>query len=41
MNIEDDYDHGIKVRPEFKYDYLLNTNGKTKEEVIKEIQTIL
>ncbi|VVU95133.1 hypothetical protein CPAV1605_858 [seawater metagenome] len=41
MEIEDDKDHGIKIRPEYKYDYLLNTNGKSKDEVIEEVISII
>ena len=41
MNIEDDKNHGIKVRDEFKYDYLLNTNGKSKQDIFKELEDLL
>jgi hypothetical protein len=29
------------VKRNVKYDYLLNTVGKTKEEIFKEVETIL
>ena len=41
MNIEDDKNHGIKVRDEFKYDYLLNTNGKSKQDIFQELERLL
>ena len=40
MNIEDDEDHGIKVRDEFKYNYLLNTNEKSKKEIFQELDVL-
>jgi len=33
MGITDDKDHLIKVKRNFKYDYLLNTVGKSREEI--------
>ena len=41
MGITDDKDHLIKVKDEVKYDYLLNTVSKTKEEIFKEVDSIL
>lgn len=38
MEIDDDNDHFIKVRDNIKYDYLLNTSNKTKQEIFKELQ---
>jgi len=40
MDIEDDKSHPIKLRNEYKYDYLLKTTGKTKEEIFKELANI-
>lgn len=40
MNIEDDKNHGIKVRDEFKFNYLLNTNDKTKEDIFQELKVL-
>lgn len=40
MNIEDDKDHGIKVRDEFKYNYLLNTNNKSKKDIFQELKVL-
>ena len=40
MEIDDNNDHFIKLRDEFKYDYLLKTAGKTKEEIFNELQKI-
>ena len=40
MNIEDDKDHGITVRDEFKYNYLLNTNDKSKEDIFQELEEL-
>lgn len=37
MNINDDNDHYIKVRDEIKYDYLLITTNKTKDEIFNEL----
>lgn len=37
MNIIDDDDHFIKLREEFKCDYLLITTNKTKTEIFKEL----
>ena len=41
MGINDDKDHLIKVKDEVKYDYLLNTVGKSREEIFKEVDFIL
>lgn len=38
MNIDNDDDNWIKLRPEFTFDYLLITTGKTKEEIFKELE---
>ena len=38
MNINDDKYNWIKLRLEFKYDYLLITTGKTKEDIFKELR---
>lgn len=38
MGINNDKDNWIKLRPEFKYDYLLITTGKTKEDIFKELK---
>ena len=37
MNIYDDKDHYVKLRDEFKYDYLLVTTNKTKQEIFNEL----
>ena len=41
MGITNDKDHLKKVRDEVKYDYLLNTVGKSREEIFKEVDSIL
>jgi adenylate kinase family enzyme len=41
MNISDDKDHWIKLRDEYKYDYLLKTTNKTKKDIIKELDAFL
>ena len=41
MGINDDNDHFIKVRDEIEYNYLLNTVGKSQEEIFKEAENIL
>jgi adenylate kinase family enzyme len=38
MGIKDDKSHPIKLRDEFKYDYLINTTDKTKEQIFNEIK---
>ena len=38
MNIFDDDNHQIKIRDEFKCDYLLNTTGKTPEQLFDELR---
>ena len=40
MNIIDDKDHFIKLRNEYKYDYLLITTNKTKNEIFNELNII-
>jgi adenylate kinase family enzyme len=37
MNIHDNKDHYVKLRDEFKYDYLLVTTNKTKQEIFNEL----
>jgi hypothetical protein len=37
MNINDDDDHYVKVRDGIKYDYLLVTTNKSKEEIFTEL----
>jgi hypothetical protein len=37
MNIHDDKDHYIKLRDEIKYDYLLVTTNKTKQDIFNEL----
>ena len=41
MNIMDDNDHFIKLRNEFKYDYLLITTNKTKTDIFNELNKII
>ena len=41
MKIKDDEDHYIKIRPEYKYDYMLITTNKTKSDIFKELSQIL
>lgn len=41
MGITDDEDHLIKVKDEVKYNYLLTTLGKSREEIFKEVKSIL
>lgn len=41
MNIMDDKDHYIKLRNEYKYDYLLVTTNKTKNEIFNELNKII
>ena len=41
MNIVDDSDHFIKLRNEYKYDYLLITTNKTKSEIFNELNKII
>jgi len=38
MEIFDNNDHYIKLRDNIKYDYLLNTSNKTKQEIFKELK---
>ena len=40
MNIKDDEDHYIRLRDEYKCDYLLITTDKTKEEMYDEISKL-
>ena len=37
MNIDDDDDHYIKLRDEYKCDYLLVTTNKTKKDIFNEL----
>ena len=37
MNITDDNDHYIKLRNEYTCDYLLITTGKSKEQIVDEL----
>ena len=41
MNINNDLDHWIRLRNEYKYDYLLNTNEKSKEDIYEELDELL
>jgi len=41
MNITDDNDHGIMIKENIKYDYLLITNDKSKEDIIMELDKII
>ena len=41
MNIMDDKDHFIKLRNEYKYDYLLITTNKTKTDIFNELNKII
>ena len=41
MNISDDLDHNITVKEGYKYDYLISTLGKSKDEIFEEIGKIL
>ena len=41
MNINDDNDHFIKLRNEYKYDYLLITTNKTKTDIFNELNKII
>ena len=41
MNIMDDNDHFIKLRNEYKYDYLLITTNKTKTDIFNELNKII
>lgn len=38
MKILDDNDHYIKVRDNIKYNYLLNTTNKNKQQIFKELR---
>ena len=38
MEIDDDNDHYIKVRDNIRYDYLLNTTNKNKQQIFKELR---
>jgi len=40
MDIKDDKNHYIKLRDEYKYDYLLNTTGKTKNKIFEELDNV-
>jgi len=41
MNIMDDKDHFIKLREEYKYDYLLITTNKTKTDIFAELDKLI
>tara|TARA_E500000178_G_scaffold287094_1_gene289168 strand:+ start:35 stop:787 length:753 start_codon:yes stop_codon:yes gene_type:complete len=41
LNINDDLDHNITVKDDYKYDYLVSTLGKSKDEIFEEIEKIL
>ena len=41
IGINDDLNHNISVRDELEYDYLLNTNNKTKKQIYEEFNKIL
>jgi adenylate kinase family enzyme len=41
MNIMDDKDYFIKLRNEYKYDYLLITTNKTKTDIFNELNKII
>ena len=41
MNISDDLDHHIAVKEGYKYDYLISTLGKSKDEIFEDIGKIL
>ena len=41
MNIIDDNNHFIKLRNEYKYDYLLITTNKTKTDIFNELNKII
>ena len=41
MNIMDDNVHFIKLRNEYKYDYLLITTNKTKTDIFNELNKII
>ena len=40
MNINDNDDHYIKLRDEYKYYYLLITTNKTKDDIFKELDKL-
>ena len=41
IGINDDLNHNISVRDELEYDYLLNTNNKTKKQIYEEFNKLL
>lgn len=41
MNIDDDLEYWIKLRDEYKCDYLLNTNEKSKGDIYEELDELL
>lgn len=41
MNINDDLDHNIIVKDDYKYDYLVSNLGKSKDKIFEEIEKIL
>ncbi len=40
MEIKNNEDTPIKLRNEFEYDYILKTKGKTKEDIMEELEKI-
>ena len=38
MEIDDDNDYYIKVRDNIRYNYLLNTTNKNKQQIFKELK---
>ena len=41
MDIDDDQNHYIKIRDNYRYNYLLNTKGKTTDDIFKEMDILL
>lgn len=41
MNIDDDLEHWIKLREEYRCDYLLNTNDKSKDDIYAELDELV
>jgi hypothetical protein len=41
MNITDDLDHWIKLRPEIRCDYLLVTTSKNKNQIFDELESVI
>ena len=40
MNIDDDDDHYIRLRDEYKYDYLMITTNKSKDDIFNELSKL-